>query len=111
MESASSLLSYFMRILGIAFMSLFLAHTASAGFAFDRRPANAYNGSGVGATGEGVGTGFLSCGCAEQQLKNTVVKGGPCDNFGRLYVNAVTSPSVAGGTAPASPQASHQLIQ
>lgn len=103
-----------MRILGVAFMSLFLVQTASAMFAFDRRPnniySNGYGGNGMGVTGEGVGSGFLSCGCAEQHLKNTVIKGGPCDNFGRLVVNGITSPSVGTGVAPAAPL-NHQLIK
>lgn len=103
-------------------MSLFLMNTASATFAFDRRTAgggmnnsyynNGYASGGMGVTGEGVGTGFLSCGCAEQIIQKRTVKGDPCDNYARLHTNAISGgPGLAGGVAPASPQAGHQLIQ
>lgn len=121
-ESATLLLSHFMRILGIAFMSLFLVHTASATFALDRSTmsggmnnlySNGYGGNGMGVTGEGVGTGFLSCGCAEQIIQKRTIKGDPCDNYARLHANAISGgpPGVFGGVAPASPQVSHQLPQ
>ncbi len=70
---------------------------------------NTYSGNGMGATGEGVGEGFLSCGCAEQILTNNIIKGGLCDNYSRLHVNAITNQgAVIPGMAPASP-AAHQL--
>jgi hypothetical protein len=120
-KSATFSLSHFMRILGIAFMSLFLVHTASATFALDRRAmgggmnnpySNGYGGNGMGVTGEGVGTGFLSCGCAEQIIQKRTVKGDPCDNYARLHANAIAGgPGVVGGVAPASAQVGHQLLQ
>ena len=69
-----------------------------------RYSASMLNGN-TNYTGEGVGTGFLSCGCAEQILAKRVIPGSPCENFSRLTSTAFASPnSVTGTSAPASPQ-------
>src|SRR6478736_1720252 len=81
MKAATLSMSHFMRILGVAFMSLFLVQTAFATFSFDRRTmsgannvySNGYGGNGMGVTGEGVGAGFLSCGCSEQIIQKRTV--------------------------------------
>ncbi|MEZ4814684.1 MAG: hypothetical protein R3A80_05695 [Bdellovibrionota bacterium] len=100
-----------MRIFGITFLSLFLmAQSAHATFAFQNQNLAAYNGgyqASNSVTGEGVGTQFLSCGCAEQIIAKSVSKGSACDNYARLHVNAATAGSgITAGAAPAA-AASH----
>jgi len=105
-----------MRIFGIIIVSFFMTQAAMAYSTLGRPSPNmgagaGYVGNGLGAanTGEGVGTNFLSCGCAEQILQKKTVRGDPCDNYSRLHVNAVTGQgSVTQAVAPANPLVNHQ---
>lgn len=101
----------FMRILGTLFMSLFLAQGAFAYSTGAQSLFGLQNAGPAGAanTGEGVGTGYLSCGCAEQVITKNIQKGGLCENYSRLHVGAFTRPgAIAPTVAPANALLTHQ---
>lgn len=105
-----------MRIFGIIIVSFFMTQAAEAYSTLGRPTPNmgagaVYMGNGLGAanTGEGVGTNFLSCGCAVQIVEGKTVRGDPCDNYSRLHVNAVTGHgTMTPAVAPANPLVNHQ---